>query len=132
MRFFRAFVFLLAFAAAPGAAFANPLVRDANITDGAAYELSPFSLVITFARSVTLAEVFMIDQDGARIAAPVGPRRAATHNVALPVLPPHGYRLYWRGADGRTPISGSIGFTITGCDDPAQVPQGQAQGRSAR
>jgi len=132
MQFLRALALLFALVAAPGAALANPLVRDANISDGAAYELSPFSFVITFARSVTLAEVFMIDQDGARIAAPVGPHRAATHNVALPVLPPHGYRIYWRGADGRTPITGSIGFTITGCDDPAQVPQNQSQSRSSR
>lgn len=123
MSAFRVFVLLVALAMAPAIASAHPLVRDANIADGAELELSPFSFVITFARAVTLAEVVMVDQDGVRTAAPVSQGRAATHNVALPVLVPHGYRLYWRGADGRTPIAGSIGFTITGCDDPAAVPQ---------
>ncbi len=111
----------LALVGVDATAQARGLVRETSIAEGERLELTPFSFVIVFARPVALSDVSMIDQDGVSYA--LSPQRGAadSHNISMPVLPPHGYRLHWRGRAGGQAVQGSVGFVITGCDDPREA-----------
>jgi methionine-rich copper-binding protein CopC len=92
-----------------------------NVKEGERLELAPDAILLEFDRSVALSAIELIDQDGEVRVLTSLRRPVKIHIVELPLLAPHGYRLYWRGEDKGRNVGGSLGFVIEGCEDPRDV-----------
>lgn len=94
-----------------------------SIPEGAVYELSPFSMTLRLPNEARLSRVQIKDQDGQvqDVELPPMQSRARVHVVELPVLAPHGYRIFWSIEQAGAVHSGSVGFLVRGCDTPEGV-----------
>jgi methionine-rich copper-binding protein CopC len=79
-----------ALAAAP-AAIAEAQLSRASIADGQVFEISPFSLGLTFSSPVSLTSAVLRDQNGQDWPVDLATANAVSHRVTigLPVLVPH-------------------------------------------
>ena len=116
---------LIALSGLGAAASASVPVRETSIAEGAQFDLSPFSFSVAFGGPVDLVDARLVDQEG--LVTPIDlsftRTRAALFVLELPVLVPHGYRLYWRVRErGGALTNGSVGFVVKGCDDPKLKP----------
>jgi hypothetical protein len=104
--------------AAPAAA---GLAASADgVREGQVYDISPFSLTLRSERDARIVALRIVNGLGETQTIDVAPYAAAERmfEVELPVLVPHGYRLFWRlrdvsGMEGE----GSVGFVVRGCKD---------------
>jgi hypothetical protein len=107
----------------PAAASASIAGSAQGLSEGQSFEISPFSLTLQLPGAGRIVALRLVnsrgeiqDMDAAPYATPAG-----QFEVELPVLEPHGYRLYWRVRDtrGAEGIS-SVGFVVRGCEDQRQ------------
>lgn len=92
-----------------------------NVEEGERLALAPDAILLEFDRSVALSAIELVDQDGEVRVLTSLQRPVKIHIIELPLLAPHGYRLYWRGKDKSRNVGGSLGFVIEGCEDPKDV-----------
>lgn len=114
----------LAFAviAAPGAqAATTPIATStAGVTEGQTFDIAPFSVTVRAGEAVSIVAARIINSRGETQDLDVAPysTRNREFEVELPVLEPHGYRLYFRVRNraGQETV-GSVGFVVRGCED---------------
>ncbi|NDC59830.1 MAG: hypothetical protein EBZ50_13610, partial [Alphaproteobacteria bacterium] len=91
-----------------------------GLAEGQSFEISPFSMTLQLPGAARIVALRLVnsrgetqDIDASPYATPAG-----QFEVELPVLVPHGYRLYWRVRDARGEEGvGSVGFVVRGCED---------------
>jgi hypothetical protein len=104
----------------PSAAAATSAGSVSGLAEGQSFEISPFSMTLQLQSAARIVALRLVnsqgetqDIDAAPYATPAG-----QFEVELPVLVPHGYRLYWRVRDARGAEGvGSVGFVVRGCED---------------
>lgn len=109
----------LGFIGAP-AAEAAIATSTAGVIEGQVFDISPFSVTVRAGEAVTIVAARIVNSRGDMQDLDVSPY-AARHRefeVELPVLEPHGYRLYFRvrSRTGEESV-GSVGFVVRGCED---------------
>ena len=104
------------------AALAEPQLRQTSLTEGQWVEISPFTFTMVFDAPVTIERMWLIDRYGDETPLNAAGRAGRRIVVPFPVLVPHHYRIHWQARDrDNSPISGSLGFAIRGCEDTEGV-----------
>lgn len=107
-------------ALAPLAVAAPVASRASSIAEGQVFEISPFSVTVEASREVQIVGLRLVNSLGEAAPMDAAPYayRAQQFEVELPVLDPHGYRLYWRLRDrAGQEMVGSVGFVVRGCEE---------------
>lgn len=127
----------LAFAvvAAPVAqAATTPIATStAGVTEGQTFDIAPFSVTVRAGEAVSIVAARIINSRGETQDLDVAAYSARNREfeVELPVLEPHGYRLYFRVRNraGQEAV-GSVGFVVRGCEDERARAAAQIAARS--
>lgn len=109
----------LSLACAP-AASAAIATSTAGVTEGQVFEIAPFSVTVKADEAVAIVAARIVNSHGDMQDLDVSAYAARNREfeVELPVLEPHGYRLYFRvrSRAGEETV-GSVGFVVRGCED---------------
>jgi hypothetical protein len=109
-------------------AHATPPKFAGSFSEGARFDIAPAGYVLTFNKPMRLSKVRLVDQDGEEIVLAALSRPVKIHFIELPVLPPHGYRLFWESDWRGQATGGNVGFVISGCAREEAVPPPVAHG----
>jgi len=109
----------LGVAAAP-VAEARIGTSTSGVVEGQVFDIAPFSVTVRAEEAVSIVAARIVNSRGDTQDIDVAPymSRHREFEVELPVLEPHGYRLYFRVRNkiGSESI-GSVGFVVRGCED---------------